>query len=34
MALAATWHRGEFSNVDAFIAFLELDVRVRQSGRW
>ena len=34
MALVATWHRGAFSNVDAFIAFLGLDVRVRQSGRW
>ncbi len=34
MALVATWHRGEFANVDAFIAFLGLDVRVRQSGRW
>ena len=34
MALVATWHRGEFCNVDAFIAFLGLDVRVRQSGRW
>ena len=34
MALVATWHRGDFSNVDAFIAFLGLDVRVRQSGRW
>lgn len=34
MALVATWHRGDFSNVDAFVAFLGLDVRVRQSGRW
>jgi transposase len=34
MALVATWHRGDFSNVDAFIAYLGLDVRVRQSGRW
>jgi transposase len=34
MALVATWHRGAFSNVDAFVAFLGLDVRVRQSGRW
>ena len=32
--LVATWHRGAFSNVDALIAFLGLDVRVRQSGRW
>jgi transposase len=34
MALVATWHRGDFSNVDAFVAFLGLDVCVRQSGRW
>lgn len=34
MALVATWHRGAFSNVDAFVAFLGLDVRVRQFGRW
>lgn len=34
MALVATWHRGDFTNVDAFVAFLRLDVRVRQSGRW
>ena len=34
MALVATWHRGDFSNVDAFVAFLGLDVRVRQSGCW
>ena len=34
MALVATWHRGAFSNVDPFIAFVGLDVRVRQSGRW
>ncbi len=34
MALVASWRRGEFRSVDAFIAFLGLDVRVRQSGRW
>jgi transposase len=34
MALVATWHRGDFSNVDAFVAFLGLDVRIRQSARW
>jgi transposase len=28
----AMYHRGEFSNVDRFIAFLGLDVRVRDSG--
>jgi transposase len=34
MALVGTWHRGAFANVDSYIAFLGLDVRVRQSGRW
>jgi transposase len=34
MALVASWRRGQFRSVDAFIAFLGLDVRVRQSGRW
>lgn len=32
LALKAMYHRGEFSNVDRFIAFLGLDVRVRDSG--
>jgi transposase len=26
--------RGQFRSAHAFIAFLELDVRVKQSGRW
>lgn len=33
IALAATFRRGAFSGADAFIAFLGLDVRVRDSGR-
>jgi transposase len=32
LALTACYHRGEFRSVDAFIAFLGLDVRVRDSG--
>lgn len=32
-ALAGVFHRGPFRNADAFIAFLGLDVRVRDSGR-
>lgn len=31
-ALTAAYHRGEFANADAFIAFLGLDVRLRESG--
>ena len=34
MALTATYHRGAFSNVDAFISFMGLDVRLRESGRF
>ena len=30
----AAWYRGAFSNSDAFIAFLGLDVRVRESGKF
>lgn len=33
-ALVAAYHRGTFCNADAFIAFLGLDVRVRESGRF
>lgn len=33
MALVASWQRGEFRSVDAFVTFLGLDVRVKQSGR-
>ncbi len=32
LALKVMYHRGEFSSVDRFIAFLGLDVRVRDSG--
>jgi len=32
LALMVMYHRGEFSNADRFIAFLGLDVRVRDSG--
>jgi transposase len=32
-ALAMTYHRGTFAHSDAFIAFLGLDVRVRDSGK-
>ena len=31
-ALVAIFHRGVFSKSDAFIAFMGLDVRVRESG--
>lgn len=33
-ALVATFRRGEFRNGDAFIAFMGLDVRVRESGQY
>lgn len=32
IALTAAYHRGEFPHADAFIAFLGLDVRARDSG--
>ena len=31
-ALVATFHRGVFAKVDQFIAFMGLDVRIRESG--
>lgn len=34
MALVASWQRGQFRSGDSFVAFLGLDVRVKQSGRW
>ena len=34
VALTTTYHRGAFSSVDAFIAFIGLDVRIRESGRF
>ena len=33
-ALSALFHRGEFRSADAFIAFIGLDVRVRDSGKY
>ena len=30
----AAYHRGAFANADAFIAYLGLDVRLRESGRY
>lgn len=33
-ALVATFRRGHFASADAFIAFLGLDVRVRESGHY
>ncbi len=34
LALVATFHRHNFRNADAFVAFIGLDVRVRDSGRF
>jgi len=31
-ALVAAYHRGSFSGSDAFVSFLRLDVRIRESG--
>lgn len=33
-ALVATYRRGEFASADAFVAFIGLDIRVRESGRY
>ena len=33
-ALVAAYHRGAFANSDAFIAFLGMDIRVRESGKY
>jgi len=33
-ALTAVFHRGAFAGADAFIAFIGLDVRVRESGKF
>jgi len=33
-ALVAAYHRGAFSGSDAFVAYLGLDIRVRESGRF
>lgn len=34
LGLVAAYHRGEFATADRFVAFLGLDVRVRESGKW
>ncbi len=34
LAIVATYHRGQFRNDDAFIAFMGMDVRIRESGRF
>ena len=34
LALTATFHQGTCRSADALIAFMGMDVRVRQSGRW
>ena len=34
LALVATFHRHSFRNADAFVAFIGLDVRVRDSGKF
>jgi len=34
IALTASFHRGAFAGSDAFIAFLGLDIRLRESGRY
>lgn len=33
LAMVATYHRGAFRGADAFIAFMGLDVRIRDSGQ-
>ena len=33
-ALTAVFHRGAFAGADAFIAFIGLDIRVRESGKF
>jgi transposase len=33
-ALVSTYHRGPFHKADAFIAYLGIDVRVRESGKY
>lgn len=34
LAIVATYHRGQFRSADAFIAFMGMDVRVRDSGKF
>lgn len=33
-ALVSAWHRGVFANSEAFIAFIGMDVRMRESGNY
>lgn len=33
-ALVAAYHRGAFANSDAYVAFLGIDIRVRESGKY
>ena len=33
-ALVAAYHRGVFASSDAFVAFIGIDVRLRESGRY
>ena len=33
-ALVATYHRAAFASADAFVAYIGLDVRIRESGRY
>lgn len=33
-ALVASYRRGAFAGSDAFVAYLGLDIRIRESGRW
>jgi len=33
-ALVAAYHRGAFANSDAFVAFMGLDIRMRESGQY
>jgi len=34
LVMVATYHRGQFTRADAFIAFMGMDVRVRDSGQF
>lgn len=34
LAMVATYHRGQFRGADAFIAFMGMDVQVRDSGQF
>ena len=34
LAMVAAYHRGQFRGADAFIAFMGMDVRIRDSGKF